>query len=63
MEGTGDVKWKTLPIIEFDGMLVPPFPPLWEDAKKRFDEIRHLKCRKDDVILVTYPKSGRSTGK
>ncbi|XP_055996320.1 sulfotransferase 1E1-like [Ostrea edulis] len=45
-------------IIEFDDMILPPFPPLLEDAKKRFQEMRNLECRKDDVILATYPKSG-----
>jgi hypothetical protein len=44
--------------IQFDGMTVPPFPPLREDAKKRFEEIRDLEYRKDDVILAVYPKSG-----
>jgi hypothetical protein len=44
--------------IVFDGMALPPFPPLKQDAKKRFEEIRNLVCRKDDVILAIYPKSG-----
>jgi hypothetical protein len=44
--------------IEFDGMALPPFLPLREDAKKRFEEIRSLECRKDDVILAIFPKSG-----
>uniref|UniRef100_K1PZN7 Sulfotransferase 1C3 n=1 Tax=Magallana gigas TaxID=29159 RepID=K1PZN7_MAGGI len=42
----------------FDGMVVPPFPPLLQDAGKRFEEIKNMECRKDDVIIVTYPKSG-----
>ncbi|XP_061195282.1 sulfotransferase 1E1-like [Saccostrea echinata] len=42
----------------FDGMGLPPFPHLLEDAKKRFEELRNLECRKDDIILATYPKSG-----
>jgi hypothetical protein len=42
----------------FDGMALPPFPPLRQDAKKRFEEIRNLECRKDDVILAIFPKSG-----
>lgn len=42
----------------FDGMALPPFLPLRENAEKRFMEIRNLECRKDDIILATYPKSG-----
>jgi hypothetical protein len=44
--------------IVFDGMVLPPFLPLKQDPKKRFEEIRNLECRKDDVILVAFPKSG-----
>lgn len=45
------------PVI-FDGMSLPPFPPLLQDAKKRFEEIRNMEYRKDDIILAIYPKSG-----
>lgn len=48
------------PVI-FDGMVLPPFPPLVQDAKKRFEEIRNMEYRKDDIILAIYPKSGRTT--
>ncbi|XP_055996318.1 sulfotransferase 1E1-like [Ostrea edulis] len=58
MENKGDGDFKPPAITEFDGMVLPPFPPLLEDAKKRFEEMRNLECRKDDVILATYPKSG-----
>jgi hypothetical protein len=58
MEKNGDVEVKSPALIEFDGMIVPPFPPLSEDAQKRFEEIRNLECRRDDVILAIYPKSG-----
>ncbi|XP_062597838.1 sulfotransferase 1 family member D1-like, partial [Saccostrea cucullata] len=54
MENNGEEK----PFPVFDGMSVPPFPHLIEDAEKRFKEIRNLECRKDDIILATYPKSG-----
>jgi hypothetical protein len=56
-ENSGE-KLKPPVIIEFDGMIVPSFPPLREDAKKRFEAIRNLECRKDDIILANYPKSG-----
>ncbi|XP_062606202.1 sulfotransferase 1E1-like [Saccostrea cucullata] len=56
MEQNGDGKPKK-PII-FDGMAMPPFPPLVKDAKERFEEIRDMPCREDDVLLVIYPKSG-----
>lgn len=45
-------------LIVFDGMVVPPFPSLIQDPGKRFEEIKNMECRKDDVILVIYPKSG-----
>ncbi|XP_048730851.2 sulfotransferase 1B1-like [Ostrea edulis] len=54
MEGNGEPPR----LIEFDGMALPPFLPLKQDAKKRFEEIRNLECRKDDVILAVFPKSG-----
>ncbi|XP_062599951.1 sulfotransferase 1E1-like isoform X1 [Saccostrea cucullata] len=44
--------------IVFDGMTLPEFVPLKKDAKKRFEEIKNLECRKDDVLLTTFPKSG-----
>lgn len=59
MEGETSKPKHTGPIV-FDGMVVPPFPPLLQDARKRFEEIKNMECRKDDVIVVTYPKSGNS---
>ncbi|XP_061179004.1 sulfotransferase 1E1-like isoform X2 [Saccostrea echinata] len=44
--------------IVFDGMTVPPFAPLKKNAKERFEEIRNLEYKEDDVILTTFPKSG-----
>ncbi|XP_061179015.1 sulfotransferase 1E1-like [Saccostrea echinata] len=44
--------------VVFDGMHLPPFVPLMKDAKKRFEEIRDMECRKDDVIIAAYSKSG-----
>ncbi|XP_052690875.1 sulfotransferase 1E1-like [Crassostrea angulata] len=48
---------QTQPIM-FDGMALPPFPPLLQDAKKRFEELRNMEYRMDDIILAIYPKSG-----
>jgi peroxiredoxin len=56
MEGNGE-PLRDSPIV-FDGMALPAFPPLVQDAKKRFEEIRNLEYRKDDVVLAVYPKSG-----
>lgn len=50
---------QTQPIM-FDGMALPPFLPLLQDAKKRFEEIRNMEYRKGDIILAIYPKSGKS---
>ena len=60
MEGNSDNTTGQTPqgAVVFDGMLLPPFPPLMKDAKKRFEDIKNLPCRKDDVILAIYPKSG-----
>lgn len=57
MEGSDSDFRKPGPVI-FDGMGLPPFPALVQDAKKRFEEIRNLEYRQDDIILAIYPKSG-----
>ena len=61
MEGNDDStsEWTLPQPLVFDGMALPSFPPLHKDARKRFEDIKNLACRKDDVILVTYPKSGK----
>ena len=51
--------WTLPEPLVFDGMALPSFPPLLKDARKRFEDIKNLAFRKDDVILVTYPKSGK----
>nr|XP_022338903.1 estrogen sulfotransferase-like [Crassostrea virginica] len=60
MEGNDDStsEWTLPEPLVFDGMALPSFPPFLKDARKRFEDIKNLACRKDDVILVTYPKSG-----
>ncbi|XP_022301726.2 sulfotransferase 1B1-like [Crassostrea virginica] len=47
----------TGPVV-FDGMLLPPFPPLAQDVQKRINDIKNLGYKKDDVLLAIYPKSG-----
>ena len=44
--------------VVFDGMLLPPFPPLAQDVQKRINDIKNLGYKKDDVLLAIYPKSG-----
>lgn len=39
MEGETSKPKHTGPIV-IDGMVVPPFPPLLQDARKRFEEIK-----------------------
>uniref|UniRef100_K1PIV5 Estrogen sulfotransferase n=1 Tax=Magallana gigas TaxID=29159 RepID=K1PIV5_MAGGI len=51
-------EWKQSGPVIFDEMVVPPLPPLIQDAKQRFEEIQNLQYRKDDILLVNYPKSG-----
>ena len=61
MEGNDDSTsdWTLPEPLVFDGMALPSFPSFLKDARKRFEDIKNLTCRKDDVILVTYPKSGK----
>ncbi|XP_076093051.1 sulfotransferase 1A1-like [Mytilus galloprovincialis] len=42
----------------FDGMALPPFPPLKKNAEERFTAIRDLETRPDDIILTAFPRSG-----
>ncbi|XP_062599952.1 sulfotransferase 1E1-like isoform X2 [Saccostrea cucullata] len=58
MEEEGDRSTHSNERIVCDGMTVPQFIPLKKDAKKRFEEIRNLECRNDDVLLAAFPKSG-----
>ena len=58
MEETADRATPELPV--FDGMALPRDSSLLKDAKKRFEDIKNLECRKDDVILGAYPKSGKT---
>lgn len=51
-------EWKQSGPVIFDEMVVPPLPPLIQDAKQRFEKIQNLQYRKDDILLVNYPKSG-----
>eukprot|EP00105_Crassostrea_gigas_P039065 XP_019923213.1 PREDICTED: sulfotransferase family cytosolic 1B member 1 [Crassostrea gigas] len=48
----------SLPEVLFDGMAIPPFPPLRVSVRQRFEDIRGLCTRPDDVIITTYLKSG-----
>lgn len=47
-----------LPEVLFDGMAIPPFQPLRASVRQRFEDIRELCTRPDDVIITTYLKSG-----
>ncbi|XP_052707316.1 sulfotransferase 1A1-like [Crassostrea angulata] len=44
--------------LRVDGLLLPGFPPLLKDARKRIKEIEDFPTRKEDILLFNYPKSG-----
>ena len=47
-------------MITHDGVLLPNFPGLSAGGpEKRFNAIRDLDTNLDDIVLATYPKSGR----
>ena len=49
----------TFSYISVDGIGMIPFPALLtEDSPHRFQAIRDLETKSDDIILATYPKSG-----
>ena len=41
-----------------EGMHIPPFPRILEDADKQLEDIKNLELKPCDVILCTFPKSG-----
>ncbi|XP_062599479.1 sulfotransferase 2A8-like [Saccostrea cucullata] len=46
--------------LRVDGLIVPGFKPLstLRDARRRLADIVNLPTRKDDVFIISYPKSG-----
>ncbi|XP_061166951.1 sulfotransferase 2A8-like [Saccostrea echinata] len=44
--------------IRVDGIVLPGFKPLLQDANQRLRDIENLPMRKDDVLISSYPKSG-----
>lgn len=41
-----------------DDLLLPAFPPILKDARKRIKDIENFPTRKEDILLFNYPKSG-----
>ncbi|XP_033753349.1 sulfotransferase 1C2A-like [Pecten maximus] len=46
------------PLPEYDGYLLPKFPPLVQDTDKRMTAIRDFKSEDTDILICTYPKTG-----
>ena len=47
------------PFIPYKDMTVWPIPGILKDADKHFQIIKDLDWREDDVLLCTYPKTGK----
>lgn len=53
-DGTG----KPFDLFKVDNVLFPAY--FCEDPVKRLEEVRNMPGRDDDVIIVAYPKAGRT---
>lgn len=42
-----------------EGFLLPPFPSFNDDPEKRLKEIQDLDTRETDILVNSYPKSGK----
>lgn len=42
-----------------NGVILPNIPPTPEDAKRIFDNLQNYEFREDDIMLCTFPKTGR----
>ena len=51
-----DAKGNAFNLVEIDGITFPPY--FTDDPEKRLRDIKEMKARDDDVIIVAYPKAG-----
>ena len=51
-----EAAWGTMGPV--DGMYLPPSPPGMQGWEDKIADLRGMKLRDDDVLLLTYPKSG-----
>jgi len=48
----------TFDVVNGDGYRLCPMFTSEEDAQRNFDSIPNKKCRDDDILLISYPKTG-----
>lgn len=57
-----NVLLKRLPLPEVDGVRFPTLPPLREKGiNKYLEDIKTFELRDSDIMICTYPKSGKFT--
>ena len=55
-----DAKGNSFKLLEIDGISFPKY--FTDDPEQRLKDIKEMKGRDDDVIIVAYPKAGNFLG-
>ena len=52
-----EIKKYDAPVM-YDGLLWPPFPGIYPEPERKFQERLDMECRDSDTFLCSFPKAG-----